>query len=1119
MSTPLLDAYIEAVCSIDSSQAFCDRNLPSNSKLSASMRELTQAIGRDRNYLEFLTNREKHQHRVAALLSTLEGLEALRDLTDAVKAATDFVTFTKIEKSSDQGKILGILLNPSKAFGVYSMKDEEVDGALQRMKTLMDNITKSSKKLTEIWSGLPGSPYTSEATEQYARARLLVVATFQKHYFTISSKDLPRDSPSLGILNRSLILSVIPNTYSKDPIFQDIEIEGRKWARVETKCTQAEIDTSQSASFPRRALHSVADRLLDAIQTSVTMAAGPVFDADQEWKGSLIQITRTMAAVQESLIKLKATENQRRIAVCGRVKAGKSSTLNALIGRELLAAREDGCTVWPTLIRNDPWAESPVLIVEEEQFSTYLAFLQKWNFPELTEIQTLEAENFINRYNQLSGPLKDKVEKFSQRGFKFPHKSKTEEEIKETIADISDILRACYQISPYDPWILPEQLAFPILNVKFEGYAADLRDIELLDLPGMGDSGIGVLGVDATYSHALASCHGAIFVSRATQANVSDDSFKASCETVRQVALGKPIAFVGTHSDSHKPGKWLPYNEDQFARTLFPEKKIDVAKKRVHYCSPALFFGAKSLSQKLDELEQTKVCLPSEDELCNMDENIDLLSTSRPRDIKVNWDDPASLRNYAVYSRQRSATEKLAWHIHKSIILELKDEEYSKALEPVKNQLLNLWRIQEAVLRASREKTEAVADHKAELKKQVDTFCGIWYSKREQFSKTASQALSRNLDEAESEARAALKQTVEAVSVDYKPNDKTVSFASPSDATGFLVNIAKQLTKVFDKIQQDLVNKTRAAAEEAWKARILDSASYLRLGNADDHAKLSKSLENLVINKLDELSNMNIADKLASLVEDKVAGPPGSSKSTKSLTYNRWRARSTAMIDVVEQINDQLNQLEHNGSLGPIKLSDDPEQETKLLQKLTALHFPIGPAQTSQTPVQTQAGVIEKVPSSANSLNARDAESLHEEGINYLGFLVRAPVPGSTAQCPITKRIWPFLSTNRPHIEIKQVVATYEKYMLNGWRAIVEKECRKSLDGAITLSSLLGMLTVIEAIEEQDAMLEDIAAEARVPLAEHIEERIILAQANYVGAHAAADELCTMFKELREGSV
>ncbi|KAG8834093.1 hypothetical protein FRC17_009581 [Serendipita sp. 399] len=1135
----LLDLYIGAVDSIHSTQAFCDKNLAKNDlvKLSTSMRELTQAITRDRLYLGFVTNPAEHEHRLTALLSTPEGHKALRDLTDALKAATDFVNFTRMEKTSEQTKILGIRLGPTKAFGGYLIKDEEVEEADRKMKALTRDVTESTQRLMGIWNGLPSAPAaTSDAVKQYEQARNLVVTLFRKHYFNMSKAILPRDAPPLGILNRSLRVSVISNTYNQQPIFQDIETEARNWVNIQTKSIQAEINISKNGTghlgcMPRRALHEVTEQVLAYIQGFLRTAAGTALDAEasKEWEGSSASICQMQGAVQNSLNELESSKKQKPIAVCGRVKAGKSSTINALIGRELLTAREEGCTVWPTLIRNDRYADTPTLTVESDQFFPYLEFLQKWNLPELREPTTSEAENFFNKYNKLGEPLQIQVKKFSQKDFKLRHKSKGDEEIQETIADISDLLRICYKLSPYDPNILPNILpdkksSFPILQVKFQGHGAHLEDIELLDLPGIGDSGIGVLGLDATYDHALPQCDAAILVSRATQANIADNSFKTSCEFLRKKAAGKPMVLVGTHSDSHRPKKWAPHNADEFARTLFQDYDPDVAKNRVHYCSPALFFGAMRLLQTLDDMEKdgSSVSL-SEEALC-ADDKIDVLATTRPSNVSVEWDDKDSLRNFALFSKTRSATDKLAWHIRENIVLDLMDEGYATALSPVKDHLLKLWQTQQGVLDAARDRVEALekiqARH-ADSKKQINLFCGIWDSNREEFSKTAGEALSKSLDEAEEEAKTAISDTVNVVSGDYKHGDKTVgtnrltgvqlliriqvSFPSQDDALSFLCLMAERLTEALDEVQKRLVEKTRLAAENAWKARIQKLAGYLHVQKQDE---LNKSLEKLVIHRLDELSSADIADKLGSLVQDKVEG----FKSKTSFGYQPWQTRSAAFQTAAKQINDQLKAIETNGDQEPLKLSEDPEHDKHLLQKLTTLRLRLNEQNMSLTTVPSRDGVPEKVPSTAISLSAPDAQALYQEGMNYLGCLVRAPVPGTTVQCPITKRIWPFLYANKPRIEIKQVVATYEKYMLKGWRAIVEYECRKGLDAAITLSSLLGMLTVVEAIEEQDAMISDVEAQSAVPLAEHVEERIILAQTNYVGALAAVDALCTLLE-------
>jgi replication fork clamp-binding protein CrfC len=53
------------------------------------------------------------------------------------------------------------------------------------------------------------------------------------------------------------------------------------------------------------------------------------------------------------------------LAVIGTMKAGKSTTINAIVGMEILPNRETAMTTLPTLIRNIHGQSEPVLKIEK----------------------------------------------------------------------------------------------------------------------------------------------------------------------------------------------------------------------------------------------------------------------------------------------------------------------------------------------------------------------------------------------------------------------------------------------------------------------------------------------------------------------------------------------------------------------------------------------------------------------------------------------------------------------------------------------------------------------------------------------------------------------------------
>src|SRR5690606_37733318 len=91
------------------------------------------------------------------------------------------------------------------------------------------------------------------------------------------------------------------------------------------------------------------------------------------------------AALASDQHKVKSLEST--IAVIGTMKAGKSTTINALIGEDVLPHRVTAMTTLPTLIRHRPGQKIPVLTLKNTEVFQRLinAVLDKVNSSGLLE--------------------------------------------------------------------------------------------------------------------------------------------------------------------------------------------------------------------------------------------------------------------------------------------------------------------------------------------------------------------------------------------------------------------------------------------------------------------------------------------------------------------------------------------------------------------------------------------------------------------------------------------------------------------------------------------------------------------------------------------------------------
>ena len=96
-------------------------------------------------------------------------------------------------------------------------------------------------------------------------------------------------------------------------------------------------------------------------------AKGVVVDekADEHQTFSSASIDKDLKMLQGEASKLERLEMV--LAVVGTMKAGKSTTINAIVGTEVLPNRNRPMTVLPTRIRHTPGKKEPVLSLDNNQ--------------------------------------------------------------------------------------------------------------------------------------------------------------------------------------------------------------------------------------------------------------------------------------------------------------------------------------------------------------------------------------------------------------------------------------------------------------------------------------------------------------------------------------------------------------------------------------------------------------------------------------------------------------------------------------------------------------------------------------------------------------------------------
>jgi hypothetical protein len=297
--------------------------------------------------------------------------------------------------------------------------------------------------------------------------------------------------------------------------------------------------------------------------------------------------------------------------------------------------------------------------------------------------------------------------------------------------------------------------------------------------------------------------------------------------------------------------------------------------------------------------------------------------------------------------------------------------------------------------------------------------------------------------------------------------------ADQAEAVRFLFDVDNEVRAQLDKLQDEIVTSVRNTAKVAWEGRIRALGKFF-----EDH-KLDMpdigALRDKLVSKLQKKSQEDIATALAELVESQIGGQKQPNMFQKMLKNvpNPFKARSDASQQALDW------------STGKSTSENDEAIAAKLTR---VLHL--------QKPNK--------------ALSADEAEDLHTKGVNYLGYLIRAPVSGNVAECPINTKIWTFLKDSKKSIKpvevkLSTVLDKYRELVVRGWAEIVQNDSRTSLRGAILLSGGIAKKIVLEALDNHRITLDEAEKAMARPMDTADEENLILMQMDFTAAFAASD--------------
>ncbi|EFA0509675.1 dGTPase [Escherichia coli] len=246
---------------------------------------------------------------------------------------------------------------------------------------------------------------------------------------------------------------------------------------------------------------------------------------------------------------IKTARREMVLAVVGTMKAGKSTTINAIVGQEILPNRNRPMTSVPTLIRHVPGKTEPVLHLEHIQpvRNLLITLQQKLATPAGQQVaQTLQQTGDTR---ELLDILADDVW--------LKNEYHGEDEIFTGLASLNDLVRLAAAMGtefPFDEYAEVQKL--PVIDVAFShlvGMDACQGTLTLLDTPGPNEAGQPQM--EMMMRDQLQKASAVLAVMDYTQMNSkADEEVRKELNAIADVSAGRLFVLVNKFDEKDRNG-------------------------------------------------------------------------------------------------------------------------------------------------------------------------------------------------------------------------------------------------------------------------------------------------------------------------------------------------------------------------------------------------------------------------------------------------------------------------------------------------------------------------------------------------------------------------------------
>ena len=276
-------------------------------------------------------------------------------------------------------------------------------------------------------------------------------------------------------------------------------------------------------------------------------AQGVVVDehAQEHQTFSSASIDKDLKMLNGELSKLERLEMV--LAVVGTMKAGKSTTINAIVGTEVLPNRNRPMTALPTRIRHTPGKKDPELVLDNNAPVNELV--------ELIRRSLAKADGKAFAARDTHDKDMRALLRFIQEKRTFEHRYKGPEEIFWFLKSLNDLVRLSQELGfefPFDSYASIDDV--PVIEVEFAHLAnlpGGVGSLTLLDTPGPNEAG--QVHLRPMLHEQLKNASAVLAVLDFTQLKSdADHQVREALESIADVAQGRMFALVNKFDEKDR---------------------------------------------------------------------------------------------------------------------------------------------------------------------------------------------------------------------------------------------------------------------------------------------------------------------------------------------------------------------------------------------------------------------------------------------------------------------------------------------------------------------------------------------------------------------------------------